>query len=123
VTGEFEWVRNLRVLTASLPRSSILTKAKTAWCALAAVPFWPPAASSGGSLRCGNGIPKFEPAGAKPQPSPARRFISPYVETTAPQPAQITGLSSFITFGYLKAGLPQIGHLISVSSSAIRWPL
>ena len=43
----------------------------------AAVLFSPPAASSGGLLSGGKSIPRFEPAGAKPQPSSERRFISP----------------------------------------------
>jgi hypothetical protein len=117
-TGEFEWVRNSRVLVATLPRSRIPMAKKTASYAPDAVRFSQPAASSGGLLNVGKRVPKFEPPGAKPQPSSERRFSSPYVKTNAPHPAHIIGLSSSSTFGYLKAGLPQIGHLISLEPSA-----
>jgi hypothetical protein len=65
-TGEFEWVRNSRVLVATLPRSPIPTKAKkTALYAPAAVRFSQPAPSSGGLLNVGKRVPKFEPPDAE----------------------------------------------------------
>jgi hypothetical protein len=77
-TGEFGWVRNSRVLVATLPRSPIPTKAnKTALYAPGVVRFSQPAASSGGLLNAENSGPKFEPPGAKPQPSSKCRFSSP----------------------------------------------
>src|SRR5580692_5826554 len=73
-----KWVRNSRVLVATLPRSSIPTTAnKTALYAPVVVLFSQPAGSSGGLLNGEISGPKFEPLGANIQPSSEGRFISP----------------------------------------------
>jgi hypothetical protein len=66
-SGEIEWVRNSRVLVASLRRSLILIKEKrAALCAPVAVRFSQPGASSGDSLSDGKCVPKSKPAVARP---------------------------------------------------------
>jgi hypothetical protein len=78
-TGEFEWVRNSRVLVATLPPSPIPTKAKkTALYAPAAVRFSQPAPSSGGLLNVGKRVPKFEPPDTELQGQDKRSTTGAY---------------------------------------------